>query len=90
MSGTPYPHESLTRVTAMSMMARRASGREASANSASASRGANRGSSGRIASPRPWKRTIRGGPAKAHSITTIRPFSRRCAMVSAPLPAMSR
>ena len=33
---------------------------------------------------------MRGGPSNAHSITTMRPFSRRWAIVSAPLPPMSR
>jgi hypothetical protein len=36
--------------------------------------------------PRPWKRTIFGGPSNAQNIITIRPFSRRWAIVSAPLP----
>ena len=36
----------------------------------------------------PCKRTIRGGPTKAQSMMTIRPFSRRCAMVSTPLPGL--
>ena len=40
--------------------------------------------------PWPWSRRIRGGPSNAHSITTIRLFSRRCAIVSAPLPSLSR
>ena len=31
-----------------------------------------------------------GGPANAHHINVIRPFSRRCAIVSALLPAKSR
>src|SRR5215211_3802277 len=46
--------------------------------------------SGASTSPRPWRRTIRGGPSNEQSITTMRPFSRRCAMVSAPLPITSR
>jgi hypothetical protein len=33
---------------------------------------------------------MRGGPSSAQSITTIRPLSRRCAIVSAPLPMTSR
>ncbi len=41
-------------------------------------------------SPAPCRRTIRGGPSNAHSMITIRPFSRRCAIVSAPLPTLSR
>jgi hypothetical protein len=32
---------------------------------------------------------MRGGPSKAQSITTIRPLSRRWAIVSAPLPMTS-
>jgi len=40
-------------------------------------------------SPRPWIRTMRGGPSKAQSITQTRPFSRMCAAVSAPLPTWS-
>src|SRR5437879_1757937 len=39
---------------------------------------------------RPCSRTIRGGPSNAQNITTIRPFSRACAIVSAPLPTKSR
>src|SRR3954454_4079046 len=46
--------------------------------------------SGARTSPRPCRRTIRGGPSNEHSITTIRPFSRRWAIVSAPLPITSR
>ena len=41
---------------------------------------------GQHVSPRPCRRTIRGGPSKAQNITTMRPFSRRWAIVSAPLP----
>jgi hypothetical protein len=37
--------------------------------------------------PRPWKRTMFGGPSNAQSMIAMRPFSRRCAIVSAPLPA---
>src|ERR1700685_210278 len=48
------------------------------------------GSSASTTWPVPCRRTIRGGPAKAHSMITIRPFSRRCAMVSTPLPVWSR
>ncbi len=33
---------------------------------------------------------MRGGPVKAQNMTTIRPFSRRWAMVSTPLPVWSR
>ena len=49
-----------------------------------------RGSSRKIGSPRPCIRTMLGGPWKAHHISVMRPFSRRCAMVSALLPAKSR
>ena len=31
-----------------------------------------------------------GRPSKAQNITTMRPFSRRCAIVSMPLPVRSR
>jgi hypothetical protein len=31
-----------------------------------------------------------GGPSNAQNITTIRPFSRKCATVSAPLPLMAK
>ncbi|MFG6193732.1 hypothetical protein [Nonomuraea sp. JJY05] len=48
------------------------------------------GSSRKTGSPRPWIRTMLGGPWKAHHIKVIRPFSRRWAMVSALLPAKSR
>src|SRR5207248_2581109 len=40
-------------------------------------------------SPRPCRRTMRGGPSKAQNMTTMRPFSRRCAIVSIPLPTKS-
>jgi hypothetical protein len=79
------------RVTATSMTARRDSTtsvrptKPASPTSASKS-----GSAGHTGDPLPWKRTIRGGPSKAHSITTIRPFSRRWATVSAPAAKRSR
>ena len=33
---------------------------------------------------------MRGAPSKAQNITVMRPFSRRCARVSAPLPVRSR
>ena len=47
-------------------------------------------SSARTARPVPCRRTMRGAPAKAQNITTIRPFSRRWAIVSTPLPVWSR
>ena len=47
---------------------------------------AKRGSPSRTTSPRPCRRRIRGGPSKAQSITTMRPFSRRWPIVSVPLP----
>ncbi len=50
----------------------------------------NRGSSRKTGSPRPWTRTMFGGPENAHHISVMRPFSRRWAMVSALLPAKSR
>jgi hypothetical protein len=40
--------------------------------------------------PRPWTRTILGGPSKAHHINTMRAFSTRWAIVSTPLPTKSR
>jgi len=44
----------------------------------------------RTNSPRPWSRTIRGAPVKAQNIIVMRPFSRRWAIVSTPLPVWSR
>ena len=41
-------------------------------------------------SARPCSRTIFGGPSNAQNMTTMRPFSRACAIVSAPLPTKSR
>src|SRR5215207_1055196 len=74
----------------ITITARRASPAAGSSNSHRSSSPGNSGSSGRNASPRPCRRRIRGGPSNAHSITTMRPFSRRCAIVSAPLPTTSR
>ena len=39
--------------------------------------------------PLPCRRTIFGGPSKAANMTQMRPFSRRCATVSIPLPSRS-
>jgi hypothetical protein len=39
--------------------------------------------------PRPCRRTIFGGPENEQNITTMRPFSRRWAIVSMPLPIRS-
>jgi hypothetical protein len=72
------------------MIARRASGMDGSSNAQRPSSSANSGSSGRCTVPVPCSRRIRGGPSNAHSMTTMRPFSRRWAIVSAPLPTMSR
>src|SRR5437763_195925 len=47
------------------------------------------GSGAATSSPLPWSRTIRGGPSNAQNITQMRPLSRRCATVSAPLPTWS-
>src|SRR3954467_15553709 len=49
-----------------------------------------RGSSRKTGSPRPCTRTMFGGPWNAHHMRVIRPFSRRCATVSAVEPAKSR
>src|SRR4051794_3054339 len=78
------------RVTSTTTTERRASGIDASAKRPRSTRPANRGSSFSTASPRPCRRRIRGGPSKAQNITQIRPFSRRWAIVSAPLPWTSR
>ena len=39
--------------------------------------------------PVPCRRTIFGGPVNAQNMTTMRPFSRRWAIVSIPLPMRS-
>ncbi len=82
MTGTEKPHESLTRSTVTSMMARRAGPGSVSNR---ASRSAKPGESGNTASPRPCSRTMFGGPSNAQNMITMRPFSRRCAIVSTPL-----
>ena len=85
MSGTPKPHDVEMRVTSTSMIARApGNGRElgASASNSSDPRA--------CTVPRPWSRQMRGGPSNAHSMIVMRPFSRRCAMVSTPLPVRSR
>ncbi len=78
------------RVTCTTITARRDSGTSGCSKPACASSGSKRGSEAWTISPRPCSRRIRGGPWKAHSITTTRPFSRMCAIVSAPLPTTSR
>ena len=60
--------------------------RSCSGGSKCASSSSKPGSPGITAVARPWKRTIRGGPSNAQNMTTMRPFSRACAIVSAPLP----
>ena len=47
-------------------------------------------SPGSTARPRPYRRRMRGRPSKAQNITVSRPFSRRWATVSTPLPVRSR
>ena len=74
------------RVTSTRTIARRPSGIVGSSKPAAASSSSKRGSPGSTYSPRPCRRTIRGGPSKAQNITTTRPFSRTWAIVSAPLP----
>src|SRR3712207_5544074 len=71
-------------------MERRAAGTDGSSNPPPASSSSYASDPGRCTVPVPWRRRIRGGPLKAHSITTMRPFSRRWAIVSAPLPTPSR
>ena len=51
-----------------------------------ARRPSNSGSPARTTRPRPCSRTMFGGPSKAQNISTMRPFSRRWAIVSAPEP----
>ena len=78
------------RVTWTTMIARRASGASGSAKP----------SAEQLVEPRVARaaRPRRGragagsaaGPSKAQNITQMRPFSRRWAIVSAPLPTMSR
>src|SRR5689334_24342620 len=81
MTGTPYPQESAIRSTATRITARSVpSGGSTSKPTAPGAR----------TSPRPCRRRIRGGPSNEQSMTTIRPFSRRWAIVSAPLPTTSR
>ena len=74
ISGTPKPHESEIRSSSIRTTARVPSVE---------------GSAAGTTVPRPCSRTIRGGPSKAQSMRQIRPFSRRCAAVSAPLPTWS-
>jgi len=72
------------------MIARRASATPGSVKAQRSASAWKRSSAAITTSPRPCRRTMRGGPEKAQSINTRRPFSRRCATVSAPLPIMSR
>ena len=90
ISGTPYPQESAIRSTSTRTIARRASGVAGAGKPDISMSPSNRGSDATTTSPRPCSRTIRGGPSKAHSMITMRPFSRTCAIVSAPLPIRSR
>src|SRR3954469_25633775 len=90
MSGTPKPHESAIRSTCTTITARRASGGPSSSNAQRASRSSKPGSPAWTTSPRPCRRKIFGGPSKAQNMTTMRPFSRTWAIVSAPLPITSR
>ena len=77
------------RVTWTMMNARIDSAISGSANP-SARSSSKRSWSGRTYSPWPCRRRIRGGPSNAQNITQMRPLSRRWAIVSAPLPTMSR
>src|SRR4051794_37642398 len=92
MSGTPKPHESAIRSTSIRTNARgRPSPPKRSGSMpVRATRSSKRGVPASCASPCPCRRTIRGGPSNEQSITQMRPFSRRCATVSAPLPTRSR
>ena len=72
------------------MIARCDSGTSNSSKPACSKTAAKRSSVAGTISPRPCRRRIRGGPSKAHSITTTRPFSRMWAIVSAPEPTTSR
>ena len=75
------------RSTSTTMTARRASSTSVSSSNAhSSSSASKRSSPAKTTSPVPCRRTILGGPSNAQSMTTIRPFSRRWAIVSAPLP----
>jgi hypothetical protein len=90
ISGTPYPHESATRVTSTRTIERRDAGVEGSSNRTRASSSSYSGVPVCSTRPRPCRRRIRGGPSNAQSITTMRPFSRTWATVSVPLPYASR
>ena len=85
-SGTPKPQLSAIRSTRILMIAR-------VPGAASPNAGCSKvkaASWGSMTSPVPYRRTMFGAPSKAQNITVIRPLSRRCAMVSAPLPTESR
>jgi hypothetical protein len=84
MCGTAHPQESLTRSTLTRTMARAlgCGGSFAASSGHSAALGT-------TTRPRPCRRTIFGGPSKAQNMSTMRPFSLRCAAVSAPLPVKS-
>ena len=82
MTGTEYPHESEI-LSAVATMIERAPG-------ISSNTPWNCGSSGDTTFPRACIRTILGGPSKEHHMKVMRPFSCKCAMVSAPLPVRSK
>jgi len=83
----PVPTESAIRLTSVTMIERTPTPVPPGNRRA---RPLKDGSSVRTARPLPCRRTMRGAPAKAQNMTTIRPFSRRWAMVSTPLPVWSR
>jgi hypothetical protein len=82
--GTEKPQESLTRATSTVTTPRTACRSGGAGNSATSA--AQRSSVTGVNVPRPWSRTIVGGPENAQNISVMRPLSRRWAIVSAPLP----
>ena len=86
ISGTAYPHDVVTRSTATSMIARRPG---SSGNSRRELVELGRAERVHGAACRRCARCA-ALPLNAHAISVMRPLSRRCAIVSTPLPVRSR